>query len=367
MIPFLDLKNLNLRFSDEFKQVADSVISSGQYILGNQVSTFETSFADFCDVDNCAGVASGLDALTLMLEGYKTLGKLRTGDGIIVPANTFIATFLAISKAGLVPVLAEPDEDTFNLTPKKVKEVISQNTKAIMVVHLYGQMAPMRELKALAEQHNLLLFEDAAQAHGAIIDGRKTGDWGDAAAFSFYPGKNLGALGDGGAVTTSDGDLDKTIRSYRNYGSEVKYVHTQKGVNSRLDELQAAFLSVKLKSLETDNGLRRTIAERYEKDIANPLIHTPTHPKDKLSHVWHLYVIRCEQRDRLKLYLHQKGIETLIHYPIPPHKQAAFAELNHLEFPLTEKIHNEVLSLPIYPGLSDSDQLKIIAALNAFE
>ncbi|MCF8463903.1 MAG: DegT/DnrJ/EryC1/StrS family aminotransferase [Flavobacteriales bacterium] len=367
MIPFLDLKNLNLRLSDEFKKAADLVLSNGQYILGNQVSSFENAFAEFCNSDHCIGVGSGLDALTILLEGYKTLGKLQTGDGIIVPANTFIATILAISKAGLVPVLVEPNQDTFNLCPTKVKEAISANTKAIMAVHLYGQMAPMNELKALAEQHHLLLFEDAAQAHGALIDGKKAGAWSDAAAFSFYPGKNLGALGDAGAITTSDAELNSIVRNYRNYGSEVKYVHTQKGVNSRLDELQAAFLSIKLKSLEADNGLRRAMAERYKKDIVNPLIHTPNHPANALSHVWHLYVIRCEQRDRLKLYLHQKGIETLIHYPIPPHKQAAFAELNHLQFPITEKIHNEVLSLPIYPGLSDSNQLKIIAALNAFE
>ena len=366
MIKFLDLKNLNLRFSNEFKNVTDSFISSGHYILGNQVSTFENSFADFCSVEHCIGVASGFDALFLILEGYKKLGKLKTGDGIIVPANTYIATILAISKAGLIPVLVEPDEDTFNLSPKKVKEAISQNTKAIMAVHLYGQLAPMKELKALAEENGLLLFEDAAQAHGAILEGKKAGAWGNASAFSFYPSKNLGALGDAGGITTSDSELNDTLRCYRNYGSEKKHVHTQKGLNSRLDELQAAFLSIKLKYLDSDNALRRNIAEAFDLGIKNPIITIPKLPENRLSHVWHLYVIRCKQRDKLKSYLQDNGVETLIHYPIPPHKQQAYKELNHLSLPLTEEIHAEVLSLPIYPTLSSSDVNRIVKLLNNF-
>lgn len=366
MIKFLDLKNLNLRFSNEFKNVTDSFISSGHYILGDQVSTFENSFADFCSVEHCVGVASGFDALLLILEGYKKLGKLKTGDGIIVPANTYIATILAISKAGLIPVLVEPDEDTFNLSTKKVKEAISQNTKAIMAVHLYGQLAPMKELKALAEEYELLLLEDAAQTHGTILEDKKAGAWGNASAFSFYPSKNLGALGDAGGITTSDNELDDTLRCYRNYGSEKKHVHTQKGLNSRLDELQAAFLSIKLKYLDSDNAIRRNIAEAFDLGIKNPIITIPKLPENRLSHVWHLYVIRCKQRDKLKSYLQGNGVETLIHYPIPPHKQLAYKELNHLSLPLTEEIHAEVLSLPIYPTLSSSDVNRIVELLNNF-
>ena len=367
MIKFLDLQSLNLRFSNQFKEATEDVLASGYYVLGKEVAVFENSFAVFCGAEFCCGVGNGLDALILILEGYKTIGKLAKGDEIIVPANTYIATILAISKAGLTPVLVEPDPTTFNLSIKNVREAITRNTKVIMVVHLYGQITPMKEMKALAEEHNLLLFEDAAQSHGAIIDGKKAGAWGHAAAFSFYPGKNLGALGDGGAVTTNDSELDKILRSYRNYGSEQKYVHSIKGVNSRLDELQAAFLSIKLKNLDADNELRRKIAEHYEGGISNPLILKPAHPQNRLSHVWHLYVIRCKQRDKLKTYLHEKGVETLIHYPTPPHKQAAYKELNHLIFPLTEEIHDEVLSLPIYPGLKDSEQLRIISVLNDFE
>jgi dTDP-4-amino-4,6-dideoxygalactose transaminase len=366
MIKFLDLKNLNLRFSEEFKTVTDAFISSGHYILGNEVSSFEASYADFCGINHCLGIASGLDALILILEGYKNLGKLKTGDGIIVPANTYIATILAISKAGLTPILVEPDSATFNLSVKNVRETITSNTKAIMTVHLYGQITPMKEMKALADEHNLLLFEDAAQSHGAMIDGKKAGAWGDAAAFSFYPGKNLGALGDAGAITTSDSELNATIRSYRNYGSDQKYVHSQKGVNSRLDELQAAFLSVKLKKLDEDNELRRNVAEQYEEGITNPLIFTPAHPKNRLSHVWHLYVIRCKDRDRLQKYLRDNSVETLIHYPIPPHKQAAYKELNHFNFPLTEDMHEEALSLPIYPTLQLKHIQQIVKVLNVF-
>ncbi|MFT5902839.1 MAG: dTDP-4-amino-4,6-dideoxygalactose transaminase [Bacteroidia bacterium] len=366
MIKFLDLKNLNLRFSNEFKNVTDSFISSGHYILGDQVSTFENSFADFCSVEHCVGVASGFDALLLILEGYKKLGKLKTGDGIIVPANTYIATILAISKAGLIPVLVEPDEDTFNLSTKKVKEAISQNTKAIMAVHLYGQLAPMKELKALAEEYELLLLEDAAQTHGTILEDKKAGAWGNASAFSFYPSKNLGALGNAGGITTSDNELDDTLRCYRNYGSEKKHVHTQKGLNSRLDELQAAFLSIKLKYLDSDNAIRRNIAEAFDLGIKNPIITIPKLPENRLSHVWHLYVIRCKQRDKLKSYLQGNGVETLIHYPIPPHRQLAYKELNHLSLPLTEEIHAEVLSLPIYPTLSSSDVNRIVELLNNF-
>lgn len=366
MIKFLDLGQVNSVYSRELQQAGEKAISSGHYILGSEVNEFEKAFATFCQSKHCIGVGNGLDALSLIFEGYKELGRLVEGDGIIVPANTYIATILAISKAGLVPVLVEPDEGTFNLSAEKAKKALSPNTKTIMAVHLYGQLAPMSELKALAEERGLLLLEDAAQAHGALIDDKKAGAWGDAAAFSFYPGKNLGALGDAGAITTSDSELNDAVRCYRNYGSEQKYVHTQKGVNSRLDELQAAFLSVKLKSLDSDNSLRRNIAETYDSGIRNPAISTPKLPENRLSHVWHLYVIRCAQRDELKSYLQDNGVETLIHYPIPPHKQQAYRELNHLSLPLTEQIHAEVLSLPIYPTLSSSDVNSIVELLNDF-
>ena len=366
MIKFLELKNLNQRFSNQFKEITATFLKSGYYVLGKEVTAFENAFATYCGADFCCGVGNGLDALILILEGYKTLGKLSEGDEVIVPANTFIATVLAVSKAGLTPILVEPDETTFNLSVKNVREAITPKTKAIMTVHLYGQITPMKEIKALADEYNFLLLEDAAQSHGAIIDGKRAGAWGDAAAFSFYPGKNLGALGDGGAITTSDSELNTTIRSYRNYGSDQKYVHSQKGVNSRLDELQAAFLSVKLKKLDEDNELRRKIAEQYEEGITNPLILTPVHPPNRLSHVWHLYVIRCEHRDRLQKYLRDNSIETLIHYPTPPHKQLAYKELSHLKFPLTESVHESVLSLPIYPTLIEKDVQHIVNVLNQF-
>lgn len=367
MIRFLDLQLVNAAHTDAFKAKCAEFLASGRYIMSSNLDEFEKNFATFCGADYSIGVGNGLDALVLILEAYKHLGKLNNGDEVIVPANTFIATVLAISKAGLTPVLVEPNPVTFNLSAKNVKQAITSHTKAIMAVHLYGQIAEITELKALANQHNILLIEDAAQAQGALIDGKRAGNWGHAAAFSFYPGKNLGAIGDGGAITTSDKELEKTLRQYRNYGSEEKYIHSLKGVNSRLDELQAAFLGLKLNKLDEDNEQRRQIAEHYQQGITNTLISKPQHPVNGLSHVWHLYVIRCKQRDRLKTYLYQKGIETLIHYPIPPHKQGAYKELNNLTYPLTEEIHTEVLSLPIYPGLTEAEQLQIIAALNEFE
>ena len=366
MIKFLELANINQRFSNQFKKITETFLESGYYVLGKEVNAFENAFAKYCGAEFCCGVGNGLDALILILEGYKAIGRLKEGDEVILPANTFIATILAVSKAGLTPILVEPNESTFNLSVKNVRDAITPKTKAIMTVHLYGQTTPMKEMKALADEYNFLLLEDAAQSHGAMIDGKRAGAWGDAAAFSFYPGKNLGALGDGGAITTSDSELNATIRSYRNYGSDQKYVHSLKGVNSRLDELQAAFLSVKLKNLDVDNEHRRKIAEHYEAGINNPLILTPTLPENRLWHVWHLYVIRCTDRDRLQKYLRDNAIETLIHYPTPPHKQLAYKELSHMKLPLTESIHKSVLSLPIYPTLVEKDVQHVVNVLNKF-
>ncbi|MFT5020252.1 MAG: dTDP-4-amino-4,6-dideoxygalactose transaminase [Polaribacter sp.] len=366
MIRFLDLKTINLRFSNQFKEATEIFLASGHYVLGKQVTAFENSFAQYCGVKFCCGVGNGLDALTLILEGYKVIGKLAEGDRVIVPANTFIATVLAISKAGLTPVLVEPSEDTFNLSPVEVKKAISNGAKAIMAVHLYGRMAPMKELKTLAEENNLLLIEDAAQAHGASIDNVVSGAYGDASAFSFYPGKNLGALGDGGAVTTNDDELARVVRALRSYGSEQKYHHVFQGVNSRLDEIQAAFLLIKLKQLNRDNELRRQIAETYSSEIRSPFIRKPNHPNQIKSHVWHLYVIRCNRRDELQSYLKELGVETLVHYPIPPHKQKAYKHLNQLQLPVAENMSNEVLSLPIYPTLSLEYVRKVASLVNRF-
>jgi dTDP-4-amino-4,6-dideoxygalactose transaminase len=366
MIKFLDLRAINEQFEDSFINITKGFFNDAHYILGKHLYGFETSFASYCGTDYCLGVGNGLDALVLILEGYKALGKLQEGDEIIVPANTFIATILAISKARLIPVLVEPDESTFNISVENTMQAISPRTKAIMAVHLYGRLAPMKELLQISQEHDLLLLEDAAQAHGAILDGKRSGAWGNAAAFSFYPGKNLGAIGDGGAITTSDSDLYSIIQNLRNYGSDKKYVHTEKGVNSRLDEIQAAFLSVKLERLDEDNEKRMSIAEAFDSGINNPWIQNPVFPNQPLSHVWHLYVIRCARRSELQSYLSHNGVETLIHYPIPPHKQHCYPELNSLQLPLTEKIHDEVLSLPIYPTINADEVNLIIELVNAF-
>jgi dTDP-4-amino-4,6-dideoxygalactose transaminase len=366
MIKFLDLQAINQRFHTDFASEFERVFDTESLILGESVIDFEAEFGNYCQASHCVGVASGLDALVIILEGYKSLGILKEGDEIIVPANTFIASVLAISKAGLKPILIEPEPSTFNIATIQIGEAITEKTKAVMAVHLYGLLAPMDELKQFTHEHKLLLIEDAAQAHGSVLNEKKAGNWGDAAAFSFYPGKNLGALGDGGAITTNNEELAEVMRKYQNYGAKRKYVHELKGINSRLDSLQAAFLSVKLKSLDADNDRRREIANIYEKGISNPHIEKPKHPVQPDSHVWHLYVIRCKQRDKLKSYLLANGVETLIHYPIPPHKQEAYRELNHLSLPLTEQIHAEVLSLPIYPTLSSSDVNRIVVLLNDF-
>ncbi|WP_430412192.1 DegT/DnrJ/EryC1/StrS family aminotransferase [Kordia sp.] len=366
MIKFLDLQTLNARFETEFQQEFKKFLDSGYYVLGNNVKAFEKSYATYCGTKHCVGVSNGLDALILILEAYKILGKLQEGDEVIVPANTYIASILGITKAGLKPVLVEPDLETFNIDPTKIETAITPKTKAILVVHLYGQLVEMSEIHKTAKQHNLLVMEDAAQAHGAKnINGQKAGNLSDAAGFSFYPTKNLGALGEAGAVTTNDTELAEVITKLRNYGSSSKYINQYKGVNNRLDEIQAAFLRVKLPHLDADNEIRRQIAKRYVSEITNSLITLPNYQNDE-SHVFHQFVIRTKNRAKLQAYLTENEIGTLIHYETPPHKQEAYQEWNELRFPITEKIHYECLSLPINPILKTSEIDRIIAVLNQF-
>ncbi|HEX9979238.1 MAG TPA: DegT/DnrJ/EryC1/StrS family aminotransferase [Flavobacterium sp.] len=366
MIKFLDLKKINAPYQEAFQQKLKNVADKGWYILGDEVKTFENDFSIFCGTKYCIGVGNGLDALVLIFRGYIALGRLKEGDEVIVPANTYIASILAVMHSGLVPVLAEPDENSFNISAEAASKKITPQTKAILAVHLYGRLADMEKINSLAEEHNLLVIEDAAQAHGAALaDGRKAGNLSNAAGFSFYPGKNLGALGDAGAVTTNDEDLARVVASLRNYGSEVKYYNERIGFNSRLDELQAAFLNVKLPNLDIENSRRRQIAERYFTDISNPKITLPQYDGGN-AHVFHLFVIRTENRNLLQGYLKEHGIETMIHYPVPPHKQKAFAEWNALSFPLTEIIHEEVLSLPMSQVLEMAEATSIANLLNNY-
>jgi dTDP-4-amino-4,6-dideoxygalactose transaminase len=362
MIPFLDLKKLNLRYKNEVEAAIKRVAFSGQYILGSEVKKFEDEFASFCGVKHCIGVGNGLDALSLILKAYQ-FGK---GDEIIVPANTFIATILAISSVGATPILVEPDLESYNIDTRLIEEKITSRTKAIIAVHLYGQTANMSRINSIAQKYGLKVIEDAAQAHGAIYKGKKAGNLADAAAFSFYPGKNLGAMGDGGAVTTNDPTLAAEIRSLCNYGSTMKYIHDKKGANSRLDELQAAILRIKLKYLDEDNCLRRKLSLIYRETISHPRIKLPKVKTEEESHVWHLFVIRSDEREKLQRFLENKKIETLIHYPIPPHKQKAYLEWNNLSFPTTELIHNQVVSLPISPVLLPTEAEQISEIINRF-
>ena len=366
MISFLDLKIVNAKYRDELVQAATDVIDSGWYIQGEQVKTFEKEFADYCGAKYCIGVANGLDALILIFRAYKELGRLKEGDEVIVPANTYIASILAITENRLKPVLVEPDEKTYNLDPKLIEQAITPKTKAILAVHLYGQLADMLEINKIAKKNNLLVIEDSAQAHGASIDGRKAGNWGNASGFSFYPGKNLGALGDAGAVTTNDSELAKTIRALGNYGSHKKYENLYKGVNSRLDEMQAAMLRVKLRYLDNEIAKRREIANYYLQNINNENIILPK-VRFKDDSVWHLFVIRTTKRDELQKYLLDNGIQTLMHYPLAPHKQEAYREWNDESYEISEQIHDEVLSLPISGIQSLEDTEKIVKVLNDYK
>lgn len=361
-VPFLDLKAPYLELKEELDAAYHRVMESGWYILGKEVEAFESEFAAYCEARYCIGVANGLDALHLIVRGY----GIGQGDEVIVPSNTYIATWLAVTHAGATPVPVEPDERTYNIDPAKVEHAITPKTKAIMVVHLYGQPADMDPINAIARKYNLKVIEDCAQAHGARYKGRRVGGLGDAAGFSFYPGKNLGALGDGGAVVTNDPVLVERIMILRNYGSQIKYHNEVVGYNSRLDELQAAFLRVKLAKLDEWNERRRAIADRYLQELSGqPKLILPYVP-EWVEPVWHLFVVCHPQRDQLLKALSEAGIGTMIHYPIPPHKQQAYKERNTRSYPLTENLHHEVLSLPMGPTLLEEEATRVIAAVNSF-
>ncbi|MCL6349807.1 DegT/DnrJ/EryC1/StrS family aminotransferase [Pectobacterium polaris] len=368
MISFLDLKEVNAQYESELKDSFSRILKSGWYIAGNELSEFEKQFSAYCGTKHAIGVANGLDALILTLRAWKELGKLKDGDEVIVQANTYIASVLAITENNLIPVLVEPNSGTYNLSAESILAAITSRTKAILPVHLYGQISPMDEIIEIAKAHKLLILEDCAQSHGALLNGKKAGAWGDAAGFSFYPGKNLGALGDAGAITTNDDELADALKALRNYGSHKKYENLYQGVNSRLDELQAALLAVKLKYLDETNRRRQEIAKAYCSGIINELILLPYLPEHTSEHVWHLFVIQCDNRDKLQKFLSEKGIQTLIHYPTPPHLQHAYLELGLIEgsLPITESIHKKVLSLPMGPTLSDTEVQEVITALNEY-
>lgn len=369
MIKFLDLLKINRQYADELKSAAQDVIDSGWYLLGRHVSEFEEELSAYNGITHSIGVGNGLDALRLILRAYIELGHMDKGDEVIVPANTFIASILAITDNELVPVFVEPDLNTLNLNINKIEDHITDHTKAIMVVHLYGRACWSGELNKIADKYNLKIIEDNAQAIGAEWNGIKTGTLGDAAGFSFYPGKNLGALGDAGAVTTDDDELAEVIRAIANYGSLEKYVHEFRGLNSRMDELQAAFLSVKLKYLDRDNQSRREVARAYIEGITNKLITLPKidSPSHNKEHVWHLFPVLCETRNRLQKYLYESGVQTLIHYPNPPHKQKSYWEYNSLSYPITEYIHKSELTLPLSPVMTEDDVMKVIERINAYD
>lgn len=365
MIPFLDLKELNTQYKAELIEACTRVIDSGWYIQGNECKEFDKEFASYCGAKYAIGVANGLDALILILRAYKELGFMKDGDEVIVPSNTYIASILAISQNNLVPVLVEPDINTYLLNPSKIEEKITSKTKAILPVHLYGQTCEMDKINEIAKKYNLKVIEDSAQSHGAYFQDKRSGNLGDASGFSFYPGKNLGALGDGGAVTTNDEELANTIKALGNYGSHKKYENLYKGINSRLDEMQAAMLRVKLRYLDNELEKRRDIANYYLENIKNENIILPV-VRAESNHVWHLFVIRTSKRDELQKYLLDNGVQTLIHYPIPPHNQNAYKEWNNESYPISEQIHTEVLSLPI-SGVQNLENTKnIVEKLNEF-
>lgn len=361
-IPFLDLKAINAQYRNELIDAASRVIDSGNYVLGPEVHKFEETFANYIGTNHCIGTGNALDSLTLILRAM----EFEPGSEVLVSANTYIASVLSISANNLKPVFIEPSLKTFNIDPEVLESQITEKTKAILVVHLYGRVCEMEKIIQISKKYNLKLIEDCAQSAGAIYNGKRSGSFGDAAAFSFYPGKNFGALGDGGCITTSDDILAAKIKALRNYGSHVKYENLYKGVNSRLDEFQAALLNVKLKYLDNENKIRRELAAQYIRLVNHPEIILPEDPKDE-SHVWHLFVVRHPNRNKLQEYLTSKGIQTIIHYPIAIHKQKAYEEINHYCLPVTEKIHNEVLSLPIGPTMNSKEIVYIADALNSMK
>jgi len=372
MIKFLDITKINQQYKNDLLNIVSKTIDSGQLILGEEVQAFEKEYAEFIGTDYCIGVGNGLDALRLIFRAYLELGSFKPEDEIIVPANTYIASILAISENHLKPILVDPNLDTYNIDPVNIEKAITSKTKAILIVHLYGQNAFTNKIAEIANKYDLKIIEDNAQAHGAMYKGKKTGSLGEASGHSFYPGKLLGALGDGGAVTTNNKDLADVIRALGNYGSSQKYIHNYKGLNSRLDELQAGFLKIKLSYLNEEIKHRRILAAYYsynldpDKFILPKLIDNSQSIIDNVTHSWHLYVIRHPERDRLQNYLYSKGIESIIHYPIPPHKQKAYQEFSHLSLPVTEKISKEVLSLPISQVQTVEDTERIVRVLNEF-
>ncbi len=366
MVKLLDLQSITMMHADEYEAAAKRVIESGWFLQGNENKKFETDYAKYIGTAHCVAVANGLDALKLILRGYKEMGVMQDGDEIIVPANTYIATILAITDNHLVPVLVEPTWEHLELDIDRVEEAITPKTKGIMTVHLYGRIAYNEKLGEICKNHGLKLMEDCAQSHGCTWKGVKTGALGDAAAHSFYPGKNLGAFGDAGAVTTSDAELASVIRALANYGSQKKYVFKYVGMNSRMSELDAAFLDIKLKYLDEDNQKRQQLAAYYYEHITNPLITLPKHIADE-NNVYHQFPIFCERRDELQKFLSEQGIQTLIHYPIPPHQQECYKEWNHRSYPITEKIHAQELSIPMSQVVSKREAEAVVAAINSFK
>ncbi len=365
MVKLLDLQAITMMHGEEYEAAAKRVIESGWFLQGKENQTFEKDYAQYIGTSHCVAVANGLDALKLILRGYKELGVMNDGDEIIVPANTYIATILAITDNRLVPVLVEPTWENLELDIDKVEAAITPKTKGVMTVHLYGRIAFNDKLKKICQTHGLKLMEDCAQSHGCTWNGIKTGALGDAAAHSFYPGKNLGAFGDAGAVTTNDRELAETIRALANYGSQKKYVFKYVGINSRMSELDAAVLDVKLKYLDEDNQRRQKLAAFYYEHISNPLITLPSRLKDE-NNVYHQFPIFCEYRDKLQEHLNTKGIQTLIHYPIPPHKQECYKDWNDRKYPITEKIHAQELSIPMNQVVSEEDASMVVDAINTF-
>ena len=362
MIKYLDLKAINAQYDQEIHEAIRQVVDSGWYLKGEATKCFEQNYAEYIGTKYCIGCGNGLDALTLILRAYIEKGVMQPGDEIIVPANTFIASILSISECGLTPVLVEPSIDTFQIDDSLIEEAITERTKALMIVHLYGRCAYTKKIGTICKKYNLKLIEDNAQAHGCVFKGKKTGSLGDVAAHSFYPGKNLGAFGDAGAVTTNDKELAQVIKELGNYGSSKKYVFDYQGRNSRIDEIQAAILNVKLRHLDADNQRRQAVADYYINTIKHSEIILPI-PSDS---VYHIFPILCERRDELQQYLKENGVETMIHYPIPPHKQACYKEWNDLSFPITERIHCQELSLPCHPTLKKEEVDQIVSLLNRF-
>lgn len=366
MVKLLDLQAITRQHGEEYKAAVNRVMDSGWFLQGNENKQFEADYARYIGTEHCIAVANGLDALYLLMRGYKELGKLQDGDEIIVPANTYIATILSITKNNLVPVLVEPTWDHLEIDVERIEEAITPRTKGVMIVHLYGRVAYNDLLGRICRKHHLLLMEDCAQSHGCAWKGVRTGALGDAAAHSFYPGKNLGALGDAGAVTTGDGELASVIRALANYGSQKKYVFKYVGMNSRMSEIDAAVLDVKLKYLDEDNRKRQALAAYYYEQITNPLIELPKRIPDE-NNVYHQFPIFCERRDELQEYLREQGIQTLIHYPIPPHRQECYREWNGRSYPITERIHDRELSIPMNQVVSAEEAREVVRVVNAFK